>query len=120
MAILGSSFEILRIRKISHLLFVNEKQKLLLRILLIVILAINSTAAFNITVFAVEKLVKIKMNALPSTPIVACIEIIFPLWTRIHASIIALVIPSISFTVTSGTMIYAEIFALYLKHFFKR
>ena len=80
-------------------------------------MAINSTAAFNITVFTVKKLVKIKMNALSSTPIVACIEIIFPLWTRIHASIIALVIPSISFTVTSGTMIYAEIFALYLKHF---
>ena len=80
-------------------------------------MAINSTAAFNITVFAVEKLVKVKMNTLSSTPIVACIEIIFPLWTRIHASIIALVIPSISFTVTSRTMIYAEIFALYLKHF---
>ena len=119
MAILGSSFEIPRIRKISHLLFVNEKHKPL-RILLSVILTINSTAAFNITVFAVEKLVKIKMNALSSTPIVACIEIIFPLWTRIHASIVALVIPSISLAVTSGTMIYAEIFALYLKHFFKR
>ena len=80
-----------------------------------IVLTINSTATFNITVLAVEKLIKVQMNAHSSTPIVACIKIIFPFRTGIHTSIVAFVVPASSLAITPGTMINAEIFAFNLK-----